>query len=233
MKYDLLWFMRKSSHNLSDFPLLVSQRKAIKSAWFTEFPHSGLYVFCGSQGNGKTTSAVQLVFDLIQLYPNVRLVTNIDLCFMGIPNEVIKYTDTDDLGKYGNNGLDGVIFLLDEIHLQWNSLESKSVTPADMIEFAQSRKQRRLIIGTSQRMNRLAKPLREQLKYIVDCHCLFGMLQRNTVVDMETAREMPDGTLHFEKGFSYWFFHSFELRTVAFDTYQKMQRGGSNRWRKS
>lgn len=233
MKYDLLWFMRKSSHNLSDFPLLIGQRKAIKSAWFTEFPHSGLYVFCGSQGNGKTTSAVQLVFDLIQLYPKARLVTNVDLCFMGIPNEVIKYTDTDDLGKYGNNGLDGVIFLLDEIHLQWNSLESKSVTPADMIEFAQSRKQRRLIIGTSQRMNRLAKPLREQLKYIVDCHCLFGMLQRNTVVDMETAREMPDGTLHFEKGFSYWFFHSFELRTVAFDTYQKMQRGGANRWRKS
>lgn len=233
MKYDVNWYMKKNNHHLSDLPFLLEQKRAIKNSWFTEFPHSGLYVFCGTQGQGKTTSAVSLVWDLIRLYPKCRLVTNVDICFMGIPNEVIKYTSTDDLGKYGNNGLDGVIFLIDEIHLSWNSLESKSVSPADMIEFAQSRKQRRLIIGTAQRWHRIAKPAREQLKYIIDCKCYFGMLQRNMVVDMETAREMPDGTLKVDKGFTYWFFHDAELRTVAFNTYQKMQRVGGTKWRKS
>ena len=53
-----------------------------------------------------------------------------------------------------------------------------------MIEFAQSRKQRRLIVGTAQRVTRIAKPIREQLKYVVDCHNLFGWLQMNTLIDM-------------------------------------------------
>lgn len=218
--------------NWRDVPKLFQQKKDIRSTYYTIFPHSGLLLFAGSQGEGKTTSAVQFVWNIIRDYPRARLVTNVDLCFMGIPNEVFIYKDTDDLAKYGNNGTDGVIFLIDEIHLQWNSLESKSVTPQDMIEFAQSRKQRRLIVGTSQRVSRLAKPMREQLKYVVDCHCIMGMLQRNVIIDMEECVESMDGTFEIHGGKPYWFFHDYFLRNVSFDTYQKMKRGDTKRWKK-
>lgn len=222
----------KDGHNLKDLPLLWEQKKEIKKSYYEVFPHSGLLLFCGSQGQGKTTSAVQYLYNLLLDFPKVKVCTNVDLCFMGLPNEFVRYHDTDDLARYGNNGLDGVVFLIDEIHLQWNSLESKSVSPADMIEFAQSRKQRRLIIGTSQRVNRLAKPMREQLKYVVDCSCIGGFLQRNVVIDMEQCVENMDGTFTINNGKPYWFLQDYYLRNAAFDTFQKMERGGSKAWRK-
>lgn len=231
---DYLWQTKNffTEHNFDNMVLLNRQRKDIKNSYYTIFPHSGLLLFCGSQGQGKTTSAVQFLWNIIQDYPKARIVTNVDICFMGIPNEIVRYEDTDSLAKYGNNGLDGVIFLIDEIHLQWNSLESKSISPADMIEFAQSRKQRRLIIGTSQRMTRLAKPMREQLKYVVDCRCLFGCIQRNILIDMEECMESLDGTIEIVNGKPYWFFHDFLLRNEGFNTYQKMVRSGTQKWRK-
>lgn len=223
----------KSHRNFNDLPLLFSQKRELKKSYYDVFPHSGILLFCGSQGTGKTVSAVQYLFNLLQDFPRVRVVTNVDLCFMGLPNEVLPYKEPDDLGRYGSNGLDGVVFLLDEIHLIWNSLESKSVTPADMIEFAQSRKQRRLIIGTSQRVTRLAKPIREQLKYVVDCHCMFGFMQLNTLIDMDECIESVDGTIKINNGRGTWFIHDYYLRNAAFDTYQKMERVGGKTWRKS
>lgn len=223
----------KRHRNFLDFGLLVDQKLEIRKSYYDVFPHSGLLLFCGSQGTGKTTSAVQYLFNILQDYPRVKVVTNVDLCFMGLPNQFYRYNDTDDLQKYGYNGLDGVIFLIDEIHLQWNSLESKSVSPADMIEFAQSRKQRRLILGTSQRVTRLAKPMREQLKYVVDCHCMFGFLQHNFVIDMEQCVESIDGTFEINNARPYWVLHDYYLRNAAFDTYQKMERSGGNKWRKN
>lgn len=223
----------KKHRNFGDLPLLLEQKREIKKTYYEIFPHSGLLLFCGSQGEGKTTSAVQYLWNIIQDFPRARIVTNVDICFMGVPNEICIYHDTDDLARYGSNGLDGVIFLIDEIHLQWNSLESKSVSPADMIEFAQSRKQRRLILGTSQRVSRLAKPMREQLKYVVDCHCLFGFLQRNVIIDMEECVESLDGTFTVTGGRPYWLLHDYYLRNSGFDTFQKMKRAGGNKWRKN
>lgn len=223
----------KQHRNFGDLPLLFEQKREIKKSYYDIFPHSGLLLFCGSQGEGKTTSAVQYLWNIVQDFPRARIVTNVDICFMGIPNEICIYHDTDDLARYGSNGLDGVIFLIDEIHLQWNSLESKSVSPADMIEFAQSRKQRRLILGTSQRVSRLAKPMREQLKYVVDCHCMFGFLQHNVIIDMEECVESLDGTFTVTNGKPYWLLHDYYLRNSGFDTFQKMKRAGGNKWRKN
>lgn len=214
----------KKGLNIKDLSKLLKDRRYLKDTYYTEFPHSGLWLFCGSQGQGKTASALQFVVNILRVYPKCHLVTNVDFKLPAdMENQVYAFTSTDDLATYGSNGLDGVIFFIDEIHLCWNSLESKSITPADMIEFAQSRKQRRLIVGTSQRLNRLAKPAREQLKYVVDCHCFFGLLQRNMLINMDEAHEMPDGTLMIEKARNMWFFHDWNLRH-SYDTYQKMTR---------
>lgn len=44
---------------------------------------SGLLVFCGGQGSGKTLSAVQYVKKLCEEYPRAVLVTNVDI--KGLP----------------------------------------------------------------------------------------------------------------------------------------------------
>ena len=49
-----------------------------------------------------------------------------------------------------NNGFLGVIYIIDEIHTYFNSLESKNIPMFVFTEISQQRKQRKLIIGTSQ-----------------------------------------------------------------------------------
>ena len=93
----------------------------------TYFRPDGLLVFCGGQGTGKTLSAVNYVYNLAQIYPKSLIVTNIDLRDYPVDNQrVFRFNDATDLKRY-KNGKEGVIFLIDEIHLYFNSLQSKNI----------------------------------------------------------------------------------------------------------
>lgn len=96
--------------------------------------------------------------------------------------DIREYHGLDDL-KNVENGYAGVIFFIDEIHLELNSLESKNIDVDIMTEISQQRKQRKHIVGTSQVYGRMAKPLREQIKDIVVCKCFFGCIQFNRLID--------------------------------------------------
>lgn len=133
----------------------------------------------------------------------------------------IEYTGLDML-KHVNNKEYGVIFLIDEIHLELNSLESKNVDIEVMVEISQQRKQRKHIVGTSQVFMRMAKPLREQIHDIIICKCLFGVIQLNKLIKGETAEE-KNGKLEADvKGHFIWP-HSPEYYH-QYDTYTKMKR---------
>ena len=56
-----------------------------------------------------------------------------------------------------------MLYFIDELHLELNSLESKNIDIDVMVEISQQRKQRKHIVGTSQVYMRLAKPIREQI----------------------------------------------------------------------
>ncbi len=127
----------------------------------------------------------------------------------------------ESLTKY-ENGEFGVIYFIDEIHLEFNSLESKNVPIEVMIEVSQQRKQRKHIIGTSQVYMRMAKALREQIKNVVICKNVLGCLQINRLVNGETAREV-DGELKFDTTKLFLWFHSPDLYN-SYDTYAKMKR---------
>lgn len=185
------------------------------------FGQDGLLVFCGSQGSGKTLSAVQYVRSLCEFYPNAILVTNTSI--LGLPKHtrVIEYDGIDCL-KNLENGEKGVIYFIDEIHLEFNSLESKNIPIEVLVEVSQQRKQRKHIIGTSQVFMRMAKPLREQIKNVVICKNYFGCIQYNKLIDGETATE-KDGKLCADvKKHSIWF-HTPEIYN-SYDTYAKMKR---------
>lgn len=144
------------------------------------FYPAGIWVFCGPQGSGKTLSAVQALKKICKAYPKAKVCTNLDV--RGIENEIIPFEDYEQL-KSLSNGIEGIIFFLDEIHVLWNSLESKDIPISEMACFCQMRKDRRVIIGTSQVYGRIAKPIREQLQYVIDCKNYFGFLQINQILD--------------------------------------------------
>lgn len=208
-------------------PKHVFKNLAYKANFKKEHPDyfwpSGTMIFCGAQGFGKTLSAVQYVVNIAHQYPKSILVTNVYIDSSAFPEgyDVREYTGLDDL-KDIENGEYGVVYLIDEIHLELNSLESKNIDVDIMVEISQQRKQRKHIVGTSQVYGRMAKPLREQIKNIVLCRNYFDILQYNRLIDGFTSVE-ENGKLKADVKKRIFWLHSPDLYRL-YDTYQKMRR---------
>lgn len=183
------------------------------------FYPDGIWVFCGPQGSGKTLSAVQCLQKICKEYPKALVVSNLKI--NGIENEVIEFTDYEQL-KTLDNGIYGIIFFLDELHILWNSLESKDIPVSEMACFCQMRKNRRVIIGTSQVYSRIAKPIREQLKFAIDCRNYFGCIQVNQVLDPAESIE-KNGVIEAKLVGTHIWFHRPELYG-SYDTLFKIER---------
>ena len=183
------------------------------------FYPAGIWVFCGPQGSGKTLSAVQALKLILADYPKAIVCTNLDI--RGLDRPIIPFTDYSQLESL-TNGIYGVVFLIDEIHILWNSMESKNIPISEMACMCQMRKDRRLILGTSQRLNRMAKPIREQLQYVIDCRNFLGILQCNDIVDPNDGEEV-DGKLVATKIATRFWFHRPDLYD-SYDTLFKIKK---------
>lgn len=145
----------------------------------------------------------------------------------GYRQPVLQYQGLDMLTTL-KNGKFGVVYLIDEFHLELNSLESKNIPIEIMTEISQQRKQRVHIVGTSQVFMRLAKPLREQIFNVILCKCILGCFQINTMALGEEITE-KDGQVNAPvKSRAFWF-HKPEYYE-EYDTFAKMQRY-TNLWK--
>jgi len=206
---------------------------------------TGTQVYCGRQGSGKTISAVKHLLDLKKQYPKAIIVSNIDLKYykpvtfrsrdelnqlrpqVNPETEYIFFKSMDQLAialTGVNNGYYGVIYLVDEIHTYFNALESKNIPMYVFTEISQQRKQRKLIIGTSQLFLRMAKPFREQCDNLIMCRTLLGIFTITKAYDGMTLNQDFDGTLTGTKKKTGWFFHNRRIRK-AFNTFQKVVSG--------
>lgn len=185
------------------------------------FDPDGILVFCGGQGAGKTISAVQYVQRLCELYPSVKVCSNFEI---QLPEniEVIPWTGVQCFTDI-SNGYGGVIYLIDEIHLEFNSLESKKMDSGIFEVVSQQRKQRKHIVGTSQVFNRIAKPFREQFKYAVACNCIAHCFQINTLLDAKHTKIDDSGEIIANSIKKYFWFHTPALYE-SYDTYAVMKR---------
>ncbi len=184
------------------------------------FYPDGLVVFVGGQGTGKTLSAVNYVYNLKKFYPESIIVTNIDLKAFPVDNEhVFRFNNADDLMRYKND-YKGVIFLIDEIHLYFNSLHSKNINMDVMTQIAQQRKQRIHIVATCQVFGRMAKPLREQFSNVILCKSYFNCLQKNQLIDRDsiTGDESTGTNITGRVVRNYYWFRSPEM-FERYDTY--------------
>lgn len=185
------------------------------------FHPDGIMVFCGAQGSGKTLSAVKCVKAMKKRYPKAIVCSNLQINDL---ENVVPFTDYEQI-KTLDNGSNGIIFLIDEIHVLWNSLESKSIPISEMAVFCQMRKARRVIVGTSQVYGRIAKPIREQLKLCILCKSYLKYLQVNKVIDPngENSQGEKDGTLDGECVYTSWFFHR-PADYQAYNTFTKIEK---------
>ena len=163
------------------------------------FDPSGLLVFCGGQGYGKTISAVNYIKQLCNFYNKCILVTNVDI--KGLPEnlKVLNFNNLDNLINYFeivNNGEYGVIYFIDEIQVLFNALLKRGMSVQVLEVISQQRKQRKHIIGTAQVYMKIDKVFREQMNTVVICKKLLGCIQYNQLVDGTTITE-SDGKPQF------------------------------------
>ena len=206
---------------------------------------NGTQVYCGRQGSGKTISAVKHTLDLKVRYPKAIIVSNIRLKYYSAITfdteqslkHQLKEIDSDKEYIYFqsmaqleivltkvNNGYFGVIYLIDEIHTYFNALDSKNIPMFIFTEISQQRKQRKLIVGTSQLFLRMAKPFREQCDNLIVCNTIFGFFTLQKCYDGMSLTQDYDGSLSGKMKKIGWFFHRRKLRQ-AFDTFQKVVSG--------
>lgn len=213
-------FSLKGRKKISYFFELMKYNKKFRKENPDYFNPDGLLVFVGGQGSGKSMSACNYVYVLMQLYPKCLLVTNMDLRDYPVDNKrVFRFNDASDLKKYKNGKL-GVIYLIDEIHLYFNSLQSKNINMDVMTQIAQQRKQRIHIVATSQVFGRMAKPLREQFNSIILCKCYFNFIQKNSLIDRESidGDESTGTNISGKVVRNYWWFRTPKMFD-RYDTY--------------
>ncbi|GGB87077.1 ATP-binding protein [Glycocaulis alkaliphilus] len=184
------------------------------------FTPSGLCCFCGVQGSGKTLSAVLYLKRLMTLFPKSICVSNISLNFY--TDRVQPYTGVEQLNAI-ENGKYGVIFMLDEIQIEFNSLESKQMNTPIFELVCQQRKQRKHIIGTTQTFGRLAKPFREQFKNVVLCNNVLKTFFIQKIFSAENVATEDDIKVELKPMYTKLYIPSPSDFTL-YDTYQQVKR---------
>lgn len=193
---------------LNDFPLAI----LCTNVKIKDYPFNTRYVYVPERDethyfNLKTGEELDRTMDGTLFHPDGYI--------------CIEWDGLDCL-KFISNGFFGVLYVVDELHLELNSLESKNIDVDVMTEISQQRKQRKHIVGTSQVYMRLAKPLREQIFNVVLCTNFFGWLQYNKLIDGEESKEQDGKLQAVVKKRVFWIHKpSYYQR---YDTFAKMKR---------
>ncbi len=148
-------------------------------------------------------------------YPLCKIATNFDF-----KDEDSKINSWKDL-VFNNNGVYGQVDVIDEIQNWFSCNQSKDFPPEMIQEITQQRKQRKIMIGTTQRFERMAKPLREQCNFIYYPTTIAGCL---TIVKVCKPIIDSEGQLVKLRTLRrYFFIHNDEIRN-SFDTYHKIKK---------
>lgn len=179
--------------------------------WFT---YQGVIIYTGRQGSGKTVAMVEQTLRMQHEFPSCKCISNLNYAYQDE-----ELTDWHQLIEY-KNGHRGVIVQMDETQNWFSSNQSKNFPPELLEVITQNRKNRRVILGTSQCFNRLSKPLREQTTEVRKCLTLAGCL---TIVHRQEPELDSQGEVvkWKHRGF-YWFVHTPEIRE-SYDTYHVIE----------
>ena len=197
-----------------DFPRFMARYLYDKQFNFND---SGLIIFYGPQGSGKTSAVVHWCEKLCGKYPNIKVGSNFDLLI-----EDFKVKSWKQLVNVKNDG-NPICFCIDELNEWADSHEWQKMPTSIISELCFNRKNKRVILGTAQNISQVNKRFRIQASSgeFRRCFLLFDFL--NIVVRLRPEFD-TDGNLikkHFI-GF-YWFFQDDVLRYI-YDTFRTIER---------
>lgn len=185
------------------------------------FKPYGLTCFVGRQGGGKTISMVEYLDKMKVMYPDALIITNFNYIGQDMPfTSWRQFTEV-------RNGLNGVIFAIDELQNEYNSNNWKDF-PEDLLSVVtMQRKQRIKIVATSQVFTRVVKQLREQCYEVVECKTFFGRWTKQKCYDADDYNYIidnptPERRFRTRKKWKYSFVQSNYVRDL-FDSYSVVE----------
>lgn len=178
------------------------------------FPVQGVIIFTGRQGRGKTSALMQYAMELHDQYPEAKCLSNTAYIYQ---DETLKHWK--QLIKF-KNGFKGVIVLMDELQNWFGSNQSRNFPPEMLSVITQNRKNRRVILGTSQSFHLLAKSVRSQCTEVRECNTLAGVL--TIVIRREPFLNSEGDVIDLKYRGVYFFVHSKRLRE-AYDTWSTVE----------
>ena len=174
------------------------------------FRPQGLIIFCGRQGNGKTSALMQYAIDLLDSYPLAKCLSNTKFAYQD--EELSHWKQLVDY----KNGNRGIVVIMDELQNWFGSNQSRNFPPEMLGVITQNRKNRRVILGTAQNFYLLAKAIRSQCTEIRQCVTLAGVL--TVVVRREPIIDNDGDVKELKYRGVYSFVHSDRLRS-SYDTW--------------
>lgn len=159
-------------------------RKSFKKKYIkdkSKKPPMGLRIYTAPQGGGKTLSMVHDALELIEEFPEIKVVTNLKL---KNTKNFYYFQGTQGLKKAlkeCRNGEKGVLMIVDEFQL---FASKKDGVPVEVFQsLCQQRKQRRFMMGTAQDWEDVDVSTRKKVKEVVKCRTILGHIQINNVFD--------------------------------------------------
>lgn len=132
----------------------------------------GHYMFCGSQGSGKTASALWYAEKLAKKYKkrgkSINIYSNI-----GLGKQINKATLFNTISNIERSDNEINIIIIDEIHTYFPkeglTKDDREILHKIIALFSQLRKRHAFVLSTAQVYGRLHKSLREQCLYMIAC----------------------------------------------------------------
>lgn len=178
------------------------------------FRYQGLIIYEGRQGSGKTSTMIHDTMLMQKEYPLAKCITNLSYQYQ---NDDLKHWRK--LVNY-KNGIYGVIAVMDELQNWFSSNQSKNFPPEMLQTITQNRKNRRIIMGTAQSFNLLAKAIRTQCTEVRKCSTFLGCI---TFVRKKEPYLDSEGNVKEWKNRGYYFYvHDKKLRN-SYDTYRVIE----------
>lgn len=123
----------------------------------------GITCYVGLPGQGKTLSLVENLYRLKAQFPKALIYTNFG--FLLQDGSIDKWEDMVDI----KNGVEGVIFGLDEVQNIFNNKNWDKFPPEMMSLITQNRKYAKQIICTAQSFATMDISFRRLCHYIIEC----------------------------------------------------------------
>lgn len=188
----------------------------------------GCWFYVGKQGSGKSMSLIYQLERLRRRYPKCKIYTNMGYRFETAPLKSLN----DLLNRDLYNGKYGTIFVIDEIQNEFSCQTSKDFPETLLSLITQQRKNRILILTTSQIFTRVSKPIREQCYRAIECQTFFGRYTRNKIFNgiqySDSIDLPPDKRRRACKRINLQTFCQTDYLRECFDSYKLIERLNRN-----